>query len=190
MSDRRRCAAFFLPMSEQLAPYTVELLARRAGLTEIETKKWGLAGQPTVLGKWGPLDCEADLLTLVYFQALVLTFREDEFLALWEDSSRNHAEDRSLSIVQSFRNSCVTLDPVSAFVPAVTWPDPFWFVAQQEEPVLNGDVFAHLREKHVLLYLSPVDVADLGSTQLLADREVILLDGGLIVFRGKNRDQW
>jgi hypothetical protein len=190
MSERRLCAAFYIPAGEAPEPPTVDGLAGRAGITDLETRSWGVADQPTALGSWDGLDCEANLLALEYFDVLLLTFREDEFTAIKESAGNALNEDGAPAVVNAFRDACIALNPVSAFITVYAWPDPLWFIQSQEERVLNGDVAGLAREGFGLLYVPAADVAQLQSTAPPVGRDVITIHGGLLLFRGEGRDRW
>jgi len=187
MTERRLCAAFYLPKGGD-AP--VERLADDAGITQLETVSWGPAGEPAVVGAWGGLDCEAFVLPLTYFDALVVTFREDEFRAL-RPGSENPATDPALSLTQAFRNACSRLDPAGAFITDHAWDDPLWYLAREEEPVLNGHLVALAHERLALLYLPAAEVGLVRSAGEINDRDTVAVDGGgLLLFRGSGTERW
>ncbi|WP_159033488.1 hypothetical protein [Streptomyces malaysiensis] len=178
-------------MSERpLAPAALERLISRAGVTEQETPSWSEGDRPTVLGRWGGIDCESHVLPLRYYDALVMTFREDEFHAMREGSGESLAEDGALSLISSFRDACLVLSPVFAFFSTYAWPDFSWPVINQEEDVLNGNVARLAREGFGALFFTAGDAADLDRVDPFTGRDTLSLGNGLILFRGTGRDRW
>lgn len=192
MSDRRLFSAFYLPMAARPpAPGTLEGIAGRAGMIEQVSPSWQPEGQPITLGSWGGIDCESHFLPLKYYDSLIFTFREDEFLAIRSKSSGEAPhEDGAARIINAFQNACTALSPAFAAISTYAWPDPFWQVANQEEDILSGNVGKLSREGFGALYFTSEDAQALRRIDSLADRESLALDDGVIFFRGSGLNRW
>ncbi|MEV4757365.1 hypothetical protein AB0J86_19920 [Micromonospora sp. NPDC049559] len=178
MSEPRRLvAAFYLPVGVRpVSAAALRRLARRATVKELEEPPWDTPEQPALLGSWGGLDCEVHLLDLDYFDGLVLTFREDELR-----TARTMARPGADPLVDAFGNACGSLDPVSAYLTAYAWPDPFWYVRSQQERVLDGHVAQLARENLGLLYVSATDAPDLAAVESPAGCNLLAVGDGVLL---------
>ncbi|MER8037947.1 hypothetical protein [Streptomyces hydrogenans] len=184
MSDRRLFAVFYLHKEENLLdPAAVEILARASGVTEVALCSWGLGEGFAVVGSWGGLDVEVHLVSLDYYDSLVITFREDDFLERKE-------EEGAGGVVSAFRYACAELSPVLAFVATQYWPDSSSMISSQEEDVLNGDVVRIANQRFGALFLTPEDADDLLAVDPDFNGDRISWDGGTILFRGVGEQRW
>lgn len=191
MSDRRYLAVFYLPLSDgQRKEDRLRLLTNAIGVKDQEIHPWGIDGSSTILGDWGGIDCESHLTSLIYYDTLILTFREDDFRDLREVGSGSTLSDGESGLVHAFREACIKLHPASAFIATYAWPDPLWLISSQEENVLNGYVENLAKEGLGALYLDSKDALELYRASPEIEGEKISWDTGMILFKGRGSNRW
>ncbi|MEU2674455.1 hypothetical protein ABZ622_37490 [Streptomyces sp. NPDC007164] len=185
MSDRDLFALFYFTKGEPLG--RLEDLVRRAGVTGARTRSWGTG---VVQGAWGGLSCESHLLQLSCTTVLVVNFREDDFHAMREGAGELIYDDGAIDLAHSFRDSCLALQPLAAFISTYPFPMDFEVAEKQEAIVVNRDVAALVEERFNLFYLSPDQLAELQSRERLAARDMLPAGSGLLLFGDSGPDRW
>jgi hypothetical protein len=138
VAEQRLVAAFYL--SRAVRPEDLPDLARRAGVEVERSVMWGPPEAPKVLiGQWGALDCEARLLVLSYYHVLFVSFRLDEFGALWVGDDEGALPSGARVMLDAFTAACRSISPIAALITAHAWFDPVEHLAELQEDVMGGN---------------------------------------------------
>jgi hypothetical protein len=191
VSDREIFALFYFPkglrkeFKESLEG--LKSLSHQAGVSKIGVHAWG---KGVVTGTWGGIGCRSHLLLLSDSDVLVLNLSEDKFRTMREDSGELLPEDGALSVAYSFRDACIAMQPLAAFMSTYPYPMDFEVAEHQERNALAHDLSVLVRERFGLLYVPPERLEALHEEEWLAGRDMVAAGDGLLVFEGIGKDRW
>lgn len=183
-------AAFYLSFPERLLSDDLPDLVRRAGVEVLRVANWGAQGVSTILGKWGGLDCETSMLSLAYYDVLIVTFRQDEFRARWTNQTGKNIPSRAQTVADAFAATCQALDPIAGLFTSYAWVDPGAYLTELENRVIGGDIPSLAREHLWLLYVTSDDLELLTSHLPESASEIVRLPQGAILILELDRENW
>jgi hypothetical protein len=189
VADQRLVAAFYLSRAVRREDFPE--LARRAGVEVVRSVMWGPPEAPLVLlGRWGGLSCEAELLLLSHYDVLLISFRQDRFRALWVGDGEDDLPSGARVLLDAFTAACRSISPISAFITDFVWFDPKEYLAELQEDVLEGNVSELARDDVWLLYVRS-NVVDRLRSDLPEDAsDLVLVPGGAVLVNELERDHW
>jgi hypothetical protein len=187
VAEQRLVAAFYL--SRAVRPEDLPDLARRAGVEVERSVMWGPPEAPKVLiGQWGALDCEARLLVLSYYHVLFVSFRLDEFGALWVGDDEGALPSGARVMLDTFTAACRSISPIAALITTHAWFDPVEHLAELQEDVIGGNA-PGLAWDHVWLLYVRSNVVDRLRSDLPEDTsDLVLVPGGAVLVKEIDRD--
>lgn len=165
----------YLPRERQ---GSAEELLRAGGITPSHRRG------DIVYGCWDALDflVEADLTEMDYHRKLWIKFHEGDWLELRPFRSDHCPQeaDGGMKLVYAMRDLCARLQPNVAMFLSFTYHDEDW-LDDNEYIVLGNDIEGLLALRPSVLYVNEQIAGFLTNPALLAGREQIPIDKGLMV---------
>ncbi|WP_149258216.1 YwqJ-related putative deaminase [Actinomadura sp. K4S16] len=140
------------------------------------------------VGDWGGMHCEAYVLDLDHYTALVLVFGLYDFFDQRDEAARDGVRGDGMPLVCAFRDACAALTPdlEVAFLYADLTLDLFQFIAERQLDVGTLDGDALLRGGYGMLYLTDLIDYDVARTLEIWPREEVPIEGGRLILG----DRW